>query len=70
MKWTTALFIGAILGFALPMALGGQHGAWMESFARWGTIHPLEGSPALIFSVPIFLLFAIALRFFFNWHRN
>ena len=29
MKWMTALVLGAILGFVLPMILGGQEGAWM-----------------------------------------
>jgi hypothetical protein len=70
MKWVTALAIGAILGFALPLALGGQDGVWMQSFAKWGTIRPLEGSPGLLFSVPLFLGSAIALRMLMNWHRN
>ena len=29
-----------------------------------------EGSPGFLFSVPVFLISAVALRFFFNWHRN
>ncbi|MCH8616186.1 hypothetical protein LZ016_08755 [Sphingomonas sp. SM33] len=70
MKWLTALAIGAILGFALPLALGGQGGAWMSSFAKWGTIRPLEGSPGLLFSIPLFLASAIGLRVFFNWHSR
>ena len=70
MKWLTALAIGAILGFVMPLALGGQHGVWMNSFAKWGTIRPLEGSPGLLFSVPLFLGSAIALRMVFNWHSR
>jgi hypothetical protein len=70
MKWLTALAIGAILGFALPLFFGGQNGVWMHSFAGWGTVRPLEGSPGLLFSIPLWLLSAIALRLFFNWHRN
>jgi hypothetical protein len=70
MKWLTALAIGAILGFALPLFFGGQNGVWMHSFAAWGTVRPLEGSPGLLFSIPLWLLSAIAMRLFFNWHRN
>jgi hypothetical protein len=70
MKWLTALTIGAILGFVLPLALGGQNGVWMTSFAAWGTIRPLEGSPGLLFSVPVFLLSAMGFRLFFNWHSR
>jgi len=70
MKWLTALAIGAILGFALPLFFGGQNGVWMHSFAGWGTVRPLEGSPGLLFSIPLWLLSAIAMRLFFNWHRN
>jgi hypothetical protein len=70
MKWLTALALGAILGFALPLALGGQNGVWMTSFAQWGTVRPLEGSPGLLFSVPVFLLSAMAFRLFFNWHSR
>jgi len=70
MKWMTALLIGAILGFALPLFFGGQNGVWLHSFAAWGTVRPLEGSPGLLFSIPLALGSAIALRFLFNWHRN
>ena len=70
MKWVPALAIGAILGFALPLFFGGQSGVWMNSFAKWGTIRPLEGSPGLLFSIPLFLGSAIALRLILNWHRN
>ena len=70
MKWFTALILGAILGFILPLALGGQHGVWMGSWASWGTIRPLAGSPGLLFSVPLFLGSAIAFRLFFNWHKG
>ena len=70
MKWLTALTIGAILGFAMPLFLGGQTGVWMNSIAKWGTVRPLEGSPGLLFSIPVFLLSAIAFRLFFNWHSR
>lgn len=70
MKWISALAIGAILGFALPLFFGGQNGVWMQSFAKWGTVRPLEGSPGLLFSIPLALGAAIALRVIMNWHRN
>ena len=70
MKWLTALFLGAIIGFLLPMILGGQEGVWMDSWASWGTIRPLPGSPGLLFSIPLFLGSAFAFRLFFNWHGS
>ncbi len=70
MKWLTALLIGAIVGFALPMAFGGRSGIWMTSLASWGTVRPFEGSPGLLFSIPFFLGSALALRVFFNWHSR
>jgi hypothetical protein len=70
MKWLTALLIGAILGFALPLFFGGQAGVWMKSFARWGTIRPLAGSPGLLFSIPLFLGSSLGFRLFFNWHSR
>jgi hypothetical protein len=70
MKWLPALFLGAILGFVLPMFFGGQGGVWMSSWAKWGTIRPVAGSPGLLFSVPLFAGSAIALRMFFNWHSR
>jgi hypothetical protein len=70
MKWLTALLIGAILAVTMPLALGGQDGAWMQSFAAWGTVRPFANSPGLLFSIPLFLGSALALRMFFNWHRN
>ncbi len=70
MKWLTALILGAIVAVALPLALGGPSGVWMNSFTKWGTIRPLAGSPGLIFSVPLFIIFALAFRLFFNWHSR
>ena len=70
MKWLTALTLGVILGFAMPLFLGGQTGVWMNSIAKWGTVRPLAGSPGLLFSIPVFLLSAIAFRLFFNWHSR
>ena len=66
----TALLIGAILAFTLPMGLGGQGGVWMNSFTKWGTISPIAGSPGFLFSIPLFLGSALAFRIFFNWHRD
>ena len=70
MRWVTALLIGAILGFALPLAFGGENGIWMNSWTRWGTIQPLENSPGLLFSVPLAVGAAICLRLVFNWHSR
>jgi len=42
----------------------------MDSWAGWGTIRPLAGSPGLLFSIPMFLGAALFLRLVFNWHRN
>ena len=70
MKWVSALFLGAILAFVLPLAAGGQGGLWMTSWVKWGTIRPIEGSPGILFSIPLFLGAAIAFRAFFNWHHG
>ena len=66
----SALLLGAILALVLPLAAGGQGGLWMTTWVKWGTIRPLEGSPGLLFSIPVFLGSAVALRAFFNWHSN
>jgi hypothetical protein len=70
MKWVTALILGAILGFVLPMLMGGENGLWMNSWLKWGTIRPHAASPGLLFSVPLFAGAAIAFRLFFNWHKG
>ena len=70
MNWLPALIMGALLGFVLPLAFGGSEGVWMTSWTKWGTIRPVTGSPGLLFSIPFALGSAIALRLFFNWHRN
>ncbi|MEO5773523.1 MAG: hypothetical protein ABIQ32_05325 [Sphingomicrobium sp.] len=70
MRWITALLLGAIIGFVLPLAFGGPQGAWMEGWTKVGTIAPLEGSPGLLFSVPFAVGTAIIFRIFFNWHRE
>jgi hypothetical protein len=70
MKWLTALFLGAILGFVMPLMLGGQSGVWMNNWTKWGTIRPIEGSPGILFSIPLFFGAAVAFRLFFNWHRS
>ena len=68
MKWLTALIIGALLAIVLPTGFDGRAGQWMNSWAGWGTIRPHAGSPGLLFSIPLFLGAAIALRMIFNWH--
>lgn len=70
MKWITALTLGAILGFVLPTALNGGEGIWTDSWAGWGTIRPHAGSPGLLFSIPLFLGAAVALRLAFGWHTR
>jgi hypothetical protein len=70
MKWMTALILGGILAFVLPLSLGGQDGVWMHSWVKWGTIRPIHGSPGFLFSVPLFLGSALAFRIFFNWHSR
>jgi hypothetical protein len=71
MKLITALAIGAITGFILPMLLGGYYGdVWMRSFAGWGTVRPLANSPALLFSIPVFVIVTVALWKFFDWHNR
>ena len=70
MKWMTALILGALLAFVLPLSLGGQEGVWMHSWAKWGTVRPIEGSPGFLFSIPLFLGAALAFRIFFNWHTR
>ena len=70
MKWLTALALGAILGFALPLFFGGRSGIWLDSWAGWGTIRPIEGSPGLLFSIPVFIGAAVIFRVFFNWHSR
>ena len=70
MKWITALALGAILGFVLPTAMDLKSGVWMDNWTSWGTIHPHAGSPGLLFSIPLFLGSALALRLVFNWHSR
>jgi hypothetical protein len=70
MKWLSALMVGAILGLVLPTGFDGRSGQWMHSWAAWGTVRPLENSPALLFSIPLALGAAIALRLVFNWHSR
>ena len=70
MKWITALLLGAILAFVLPTGMNGGEGVWTDSWAGWGTIQPDKGSPGLLFSIPLFLGAAFALRMAFNWHSR
>jgi hypothetical protein len=69
-RWITAIVIGVILGFALPLIFGGPDGIWLNSWAGRGTIHPLAGSPGLLFSIPFAVGAAICLRLLFNWHSR
>jgi hypothetical protein len=70
MKWLTALTVGAILAFVLPTILDARSGIWMDNWTGWGTIHPHANSPGLLFSIPLFLGSALALRLVFNWHTR
>ncbi|MBW0144464.1 hypothetical protein [Sphingomicrobium clamense] len=70
MSWLGSLVFGALLAFILPMATGGRDGIWRDSWAGVGTIAPFDQSPGLLFSIPLFVGSAIALRLFFSWHRN
>ena len=70
MKWITALLLGAIVAFVLPTGVDLRSGVWMDSWASWGTIRPHSGSPGLLFSIPLFLGTALALRLVFGWHTN
>jgi hypothetical protein len=70
MKWLTALALGAIVGFVIPLAMGGQFGVWLTSWAGWGTVRPISGSPGVLFSIPLAVGAAIAFRLFFNWHSR
>jgi hypothetical protein len=70
MKWLSALLLGAMVAFVLPLAFGGIGGFWMHTWTKWGTIRPIAGSPGFLFSLPLFLGSAVAFRLFFNWHRD
>jgi uncharacterized membrane protein YeaQ/YmgE (transglycosylase-associated protein family) len=70
MKWLAALLLGAIIGFLVPMMFGGEAGFWLHGWTKHGTIHPLAGSPGLLFSIPLGVGSALAFRLFFNWHSR
>jgi hypothetical protein len=70
MKWLSALLLGAIIAFVLPLAFGGIGGFWMNTWTKWGTIRPIAGSPGFLFSLPLFLGSALAFRLFFNLHKG
>ena len=65
-----AALLGAVAAVALPMVFGGQTGVWMSSFAAYGTIAPLSGSPGLLFSVPLFAGVTIFSYLFFGWSNR
>ena len=70
MKWLTAMILGAILGFILPMVFGGPSGVWTSSWAGPGTVRPFADQPGLLFSIPVFVAATIIFRMFFNWHNR
>ena len=70
MRWISALGLGAILGFVLPITLNFGSGVWTDTWVGWGTIRPIAGSPGSLFSIPVFLGSAILLRLGFNWHAR
>ena len=70
MKLITAMILGAVIAFILPLFFGGEDGVWMHSWAAWGTIRPHHDSPGLLFSIPVFIGATLAFRAFFNWHTR
>ena len=70
MRWLTALLFGALVGLVLPTALDLGSGVWMNNWTGWGTIRPHAASPGLLFSIPVFVGTALALRVGFNWHTR
>jgi hypothetical protein len=65
-----AALLGLIAGIALPMIFGGPSGAWMQSVAARGTIAPLDGSPGLLLSLPVFAGVTVFSWLFFNWSNR
>ncbi len=70
MSWVMALLIGAVVAFLLPTGIDLRSGVWMNSWTAWGTIRPHAASPGLLFSIPVFVGAALALRVGFNWHSR
>ena len=71
MKWLTALLLGAILGFVLPLVLRRPGRRLDEQLGEMGHRSArIAGSPGLLFSIPLFLGSAVAFRLFFNWHSS
>ena len=71
MKWLTALVLGAILGFVLPMMLrrpGRRLDEQLDEMGHRSARSP--DRPGLLFSIPLFLGSALAFRLFFNWHSR
>ena len=68
MKWIHAISWGVMIAFLLPLVLGGREGVWEDSWAGWGTVRPFKQSPGLLFSIPLALGAAFALRKLFSWH--
>jgi hypothetical protein len=70
MELLKAALLGLVAAIALPMVFGGRSGAWMDSFAAYGTIAPLAGSPGLIMSIPLFAGVTIFSYIFFGWSNR
>jgi hypothetical protein len=68
MKWLTALIFGLIVGTLMPTIIDGQEGVWTDNWTGWGTVH--AGTGGLLFSIPLFLGAAVAIRLLFNWHTR
>ncbi|HZC38949.1 MAG TPA: hypothetical protein VE221_09800 [Sphingomicrobium sp.] len=68
MKWLAALVFGLIVGTLLPTIVDGQAGVWTDDWTGWGTVR--AGTGGLLFSIPLFLGSALAIRLLFNWHTR
>ena len=67
MELLKAALLGLVAAVALPMVFGGPSGAWMNSFAAYGTIAPLAGSPGLLVSIPVLAGVTLFSWLFFGW---
>lgn len=70
MKLFSAMLLGLVIAVIVPLMFGGRSGLWVNSWAGWGTIRPLAGSPGLLLSIPLFLGSTFVFRLFFNWHTR
>jgi len=70
MELLKAALLGLVAAVALPMVFGGPSGAWMGSFAAYGTIAPMASSPGLLVSIPVFAGVTIFSWLFFGWSNR